>query len=161
MASKEPESIIFRFRLDPLSLDWQSLSYIRSFRTANQMVLKAVNPFWLPVSAKHRGFKKGNPLRQLAIESVIALYARADQLCGMFAIDPAEYGYFRPSPTSGNTLLTLPDASPIPMKMTDRDVLFSSDDQGDDDADSDGLSDGDRDLIDLGITPRNFNLAGL
>ncbi|HEY9608716.1 hypothetical protein [Allocoleopsis sp.] len=152
MANKTPESIIFRFRPDSASLDRHVLKYIRSFHCANQMIIKAVNPYWLPIAAKHQGFKKGNPLRQLVIESVIALYARADELCSMFGIDPADYGYYRVSPTLGN-------ASAI--GVTNTATLVNDQEPYDGNADSDEVSDEDRDLIELGITPRNFNLAGL
>jgi hypothetical protein len=160
MANKTPESIIFRFRPDCASLDHHLLKYIRSFRTANQMILKAVIPYWLPIAAKHQGFKKGNPLRQLAIESVIALYSRADQLCSMFGIDPADYGYCRVSFKSANASFEQLANTAI---LANNFIVSERDTDGNSsgNADPDGVSDEDEDLIELGITPRNFNLAGL
>lgn len=160
MANKTPESIIFRFRPDSASLDRQVLEYIKSFRTANQMILKAINPYWLPIAAKHQGFKKGNPLRQLAIESVIALYARAEHLCSLFGIDPADYGYYRVSFKSANASFEQLANTAI---LANSFIASERDTDGNSsgNADSDGVSDKDEDLIELGITPRNFNLAGL
>lgn len=77
----------FLFRLQPLKSapDAVLLQYLKSQgKAANDLLLKAVRAFWLPIAFQESGGKHEQELKQLAANMVMALEDHANYLRGVF-----------------------------------------------------------------------------
>ena len=81
--------IKFRFRPVSNSLDGVLLSYLKkdSSPISREMILKALRAFWLPEAHQRTGAKKGQALKNLAIDMIFALEEQANYLRREFSIE--------------------------------------------------------------------------
>lgn len=82
----------FRFRFLALSndLDYVLLSYLKSFEPAsvgNELFLKAVRAFWLPIAYQESGLKTPPELKKIAQGMILLLEEQANLLRLTFGIE--------------------------------------------------------------------------